>query len=197
MNWLRLLPNIRYGTEGYPEKVARRLRAVNIAAWLAALVPGYFAAVRFLNPERWEWGIVNALFAIGIAAIPLLHRFGPLVAPLVLCAIAYAHLFRIDYDAGTGFGGHVGYLTAAALGMVLLGIERIWLATSLAATAAGRIVLLHIIVPNDTGLVSAAGIFANFAINVAMSTFMLIAHKNEEIAEHAAAKKVEPMTTSS
>jgi hypothetical protein len=36
MVWRRFLPNIRYGMEGYPEKVARRLRATNFAAWLAA-----------------------------------------------------------------------------------------------------------------------------------------------------------------
>jgi hypothetical protein len=36
MNWRRLIPNIRYGTERYPEKVARRLRAMNIAVWTAA-----------------------------------------------------------------------------------------------------------------------------------------------------------------
>src|SRR5689334_3517495 len=118
---MRSFPNIRYGTDRYPEKVARRLRAVNIAAWLAAFVPGCFAIVRFLDPERWHRGITDALIAAAIAAIPLLHRFGSLLAPLVLVAIVYAHLFRLDYEAGTGFGAHTGYLTAAALGMVLVG----------------------------------------------------------------------------
>ena len=33
----RFLPNIRYGTERYPEKIARRLRALNVAAWLCAI----------------------------------------------------------------------------------------------------------------------------------------------------------------
>jgi adenylate cyclase len=37
---LRLLPNIRYGTERYPEKVARRLRALNITTWIASAVSG-------------------------------------------------------------------------------------------------------------------------------------------------------------
>jgi adenylate cyclase len=33
---LHLFPGIAYGTKEYPEKIARRLRAVNIAAWSMA-----------------------------------------------------------------------------------------------------------------------------------------------------------------
>ena len=73
---MRLLPNIRYGTESYPEKVARRLRAVNITAWFAAAVILFFALARLTDPVRWPFGVVTALFAVAIAAVPLLHRFG-------------------------------------------------------------------------------------------------------------------------
>jgi hypothetical protein len=34
---LRVLPSIRYGCEQYPPKVARRLRALNITTWSAAV----------------------------------------------------------------------------------------------------------------------------------------------------------------
>jgi adenylate cyclase len=46
---MRLMPNIRFGTEGYPEKVARRLRATNIAAWIGAATLGLFAVLRFVQ----------------------------------------------------------------------------------------------------------------------------------------------------
>jgi len=49
---LRLLPNIRYGTERYPEKVARRLRALNITTWIAAVVASGFAIVQSLDPTH-------------------------------------------------------------------------------------------------------------------------------------------------
>jgi len=172
---MRFFPNIRYGTEQYPEKIARRLRAVNISCWLAAIVPACFAIVRFLDPERWEWGIGNALFAIAIATIPLLHRFGPTVAPLVLCAVVYAHLFRLTSLLGTGYGGYVGFLTAAALGMLLIGTERIWLAAALAGAAAGLVILLHAIVPYDTGRLPAATMLGQVSINIVGSTVILFA----------------------
>jgi hypothetical protein len=33
---MRFLPDIRYGTENYPEKVARQLRARNLTTWCGA-----------------------------------------------------------------------------------------------------------------------------------------------------------------
>src|SRR5215471_18157321 len=46
---MRFVPNIRYGTERYPEKVARRLRATNIAAWIGAGTVAFFAVWRFFQ----------------------------------------------------------------------------------------------------------------------------------------------------
>jgi adenylate cyclase len=77
---LRLIPNIRYGTEPYPEKVARRLRATNIAAWIAAAWVAFFAVRRFMEGKpHWKYAV---LAAVAYAATPLLHRFGRLAAPL-------------------------------------------------------------------------------------------------------------------
>src|SRR4051794_40438215 len=68
-------PNIRYGTVGYPEKVARRLRGFNIAVWIAALIPAGMAIVRFID-EKWKVGAADVLVATTYASMPLLHRFG-------------------------------------------------------------------------------------------------------------------------
>jgi hypothetical protein len=91
---LHLLPNIRFGTEGYPEKVARRLRGVNIAAWLSAIMPSVFVIVRALD-GRWLLALDNALTAAAFASVPLLHRFGQAVAPTVLAIFFYIHIFRV------------------------------------------------------------------------------------------------------
>ena len=42
---MRLLSDIRFGTERYPEKVARRLRTVKFGSRIAAAVHAFFAAV--------------------------------------------------------------------------------------------------------------------------------------------------------
>jgi len=175
---LRLLPNIRYGTEGYPEKVARRLRAVNVTVWLAAAVPAIFAVIRFFDPApgMWQRAIVNAAFAVVVASIPLLHRFGPLAAPLAFVVLAYAFLFRTSYQVGTGGGAYLHYLTATVLGILFLGTERTLLTAALSVVAAGLIITLHVIAPHNTGLLSPAALFfGNFVINVVASAAILYA----------------------
>jgi hypothetical protein len=48
---MRFLPNLRYGTGGYPEKVARRLRVVNITTWSCAAGFAWFALLRLLHRQ--------------------------------------------------------------------------------------------------------------------------------------------------
>jgi hypothetical protein len=57
---LRLLPNIRYGTERFPETIARRRRALNFTAWIAALLGAGFAVTQLLDPAPglWKPGVV-------------------------------------------------------------------------------------------------------------------------------------------
>ncbi len=172
---LRLVPGIGFGTEGYPEKVARRLRAVNVTTWLCAIAPFYFAITRALE-GRWLAALDNAVMAVAFASIPLLHRFGPSVAPIVFPLLIYVHIFRVVEFNGTGDGGWLGYLTGTALAFLLLGIENAVFAAALAATAAGLIVLVHIVFPHNTGLVSDDGLFyGHFIVNVVINIVALFA----------------------
>ena len=45
---------IRFGTERYPEKVARRLRTVNIGTWIGTLVHAFFALISFFYVMPWR-----------------------------------------------------------------------------------------------------------------------------------------------
>ena len=123
---MRGLPSTRFGTERYPEKVARRLRAVNIAAWLSAAVTAFFAVVRLLDPVpgRWKIAAVNAIAALVFALIPLLHRFGPLCAPLAFVVVAYLFILWVISVFGTDGGAYLYYLMATALGILFLGTEQ-------------------------------------------------------------------------
>jgi adenylate cyclase len=173
---LRLLPNIRYGTEHYPEKVARRLRATNIAAWVGALAPAVFAVLRLLDPApgMFRRGLINAGLAIITASLPLLHRFSPLAAPLALVALSFAFLFRTSYQIGTGGGAFMYYLTATALAVLLIGTEHVVLTAAIGALAAVLVVVLHLITPHNTGLVSAEFQFwGNFVTNTVVNIVLL------------------------
>jgi adenylate cyclase len=174
---VRFLPNIRYGTERYPEKIARRLRVLNVAAWLSALVPAIFATIRFLDPrpEIWTRGLVNASLAVAVACLPLLHRFGPLAAPLAYVAITFTFLFRAIYQAGTENGAYLYYLSGVAISILIIGIERIVVAGAISALAAVLVVTLHLIAPDNTGLYSQKALFSNFVTNVITNTAILFA----------------------
>ena len=60
---MRPIPNIRFGTERYPEEVARRLRAVNIATWIASATHAGYALVSFLDFAHWQLYAENAVAA--------------------------------------------------------------------------------------------------------------------------------------
>jgi adenylate cyclase len=175
---VRYLPNIRYGTERYPEKVARRLRAVNITLWCVAFVVAGFGLVRLLNPiPGWWWvGHVTLAASLAFASLPLLHRFGPLAAPLAFLALSYAFIFWVSWLVGTGGGAYLYYLTAAGLAVLFVGIERTVLAAGLTAAAAALIVAVHIAVPHSTGLIANSELlYRDFVINAVSSTAIVFA----------------------
>jgi adenylate cyclase len=159
---MSLFPNIRYGTEGYPEKVARRLRAANIAAWIGFCGSAVFGVWRFLDGTA-HWKYVS-LVALGYALVPLLHRFGALAAPLALVAIFYTWGFWISSHGGTESGTNFLYLAAAPFGILLIGAEHVFLSIVIGAVAAGLIIILHLVVPRDATGVHASSVA--FIVNV-------------------------------
>ena len=169
---MRFIPNIRYGTERYPEKIARRLRALNITVWCAALVVGGFALVRFLDPLPGRWWIGHVALAVSLilASLPLLHRFGALVAPLAFLGSAYAYTFWTTWRVGTGGGTSLYYLTAAALGVLFVGTERTVMAVGLAAVAAALIIAVHAAVPHNTGALADSELYRYFVVHAVANT---------------------------
>jgi adenylate cyclase len=145
---LRFLPDIRYGTENYPEKVARRLRVLNLTTWTAAAIAVYSVAtaivLEFLDPQPglWKTGAVNVLAALIYASIPLLHRFGTLWSALTLALTVQVYFFSLTWLFGTGGGVQMSYLVAAALVFVLFGTERILLSAVLGALTVLQVVVL-------------------------------------------------------
>jgi adenylate cyclase len=174
---MRLLPDIRYGTQCYPENVARRLRSLNLTTWIAAAVGVIYSVAQFLDstPGLWKVAVVNAIGALILTAVPLLHRFGALAAPIGLIVTAYAYFFVVCSMIGTASGMEMYYPIAAALGVLLLGIERIVLASAIGVVAALLIITLEAVVPRTTGLQSASTMFGNFIGTAFASTGVLLA----------------------
>jgi adenylate cyclase len=157
---LRWLPNVRYGTDRYPEKIARRLRATNITAWLMTLAMLSFAVRHPADPDP-----VSLSTATAIAATPLLHRFSPLLAPIALIGLAFSHVVRITLAVGTGDGIFMALLTAAPLSIFLFGVEHVRVAILGVVTATMLAIWLRFTVPFNTGEVPEEINRLNFSIN--------------------------------
>ena len=192
-----LFLRISYGTEAYPEKVARRLRAVNIAAWSIAATTLFFAGLRFLDPrsEMLSRALANLGATLVLASVPLLHRFGPLVAPLTLIGFVYLFLIYVVMQVGMDGGAWLAYLSAAALAMLLVGTERLWLCIALCAIAAFIVICLQTFVPDNTGLLSDKSLFfGNFIFNVLANMtliFVIVYYAVGQIARAEAAAERE------
>jgi adenylate cyclase len=170
------LLNIHFATERYPEKVARRLRAVNITALLGAAIATIYAILRWTlaPPDRWAIAAGHAVAAIGFLAVPLLQRFGALVGPIALILVGYAYIFWISTVLGTDGGTYFFYLAAAALSILFFGLEHVRIALVVAVGAVALIIVLHVILPRDVGLSLPAGLFyVNFVPNLIASSIIL------------------------
>ena len=90
-----LYPNVRLGTRSYPEKVARRLAALNLAAWIAAAIAAIYSIAQLFdpNPGLWKPVTINAVAALALSLVPLLHRFGPLAGPIGFTIIVHTVIF--------------------------------------------------------------------------------------------------------
>lgn len=166
-------PNIRYGTEGYPEKIARRLRGFNIAVWLAALIPAGMAVVRFID-GKWKVGAADVLVATTYASMPLLHRFGPIVAPLAFVGVSYAVIFWVTSLVGTNGAERIGYFTATALGILIIGTEHYAVTVMLGIVSVALIIIVEIFLPRDTGFVSPTMVFlTNFSASIILNSALL------------------------
>jgi adenylate cyclase len=170
---MRFIPNIRFGTEGYPEKVARRLRAFNIGVWLTALIPGGMAFVRFFD-GKWTVAAADALVTLIYVSTPLLHRFSPLAAPLVFVGVSYAVIFWVASLVGTNGGERLGYFVVTALSILIIGTEHYFITFALGVFSVGLIIIQEILLPRDTGFVSPTFLFlTNFAATVVLNSAVL------------------------
>jgi signal transduction histidine kinase/CheY-like chemotaxis protein len=174
---VRFLPSPSYGTAGYPERIARRLRAMNIAAWIASALGVGFAVVQFLDsaPDVWKSALSNAIFAPIFAAVPLLHRFGPTAAAAIILPVAYLYLSIGLWLSGTDTGIQFYFLASTGVTFLFFGIERKFLSALYAGLALALIIFAEILVPHDTGLVTPAVKFGTFLAVVTGAVLLLMA----------------------
>ncbi len=173
---MRLSSVIRFGTERYPENVARRLRVMNLSAWTVAIFAGGFAVSQFLSsgPGLWPAAIANTLGALACAAVPLLHRFGPYAAPAVFATSAYALIVADIWILGTDTLMQIQFLAVAAASVLFFGTERAVFTVICGIVAVVLIIVVQVSVPPDTGTRPPGMLFANLVASTAGTAAILL-----------------------
>jgi adenylate cyclase len=182
-------------TQHYADSVARRLRVLTIATWIAALVSGGFGIFQLtLGGQLWRLGLINLASAAIFILIPKLYRFGELVAPLAFFIFAYLSVTFICFNVGTGSGLQFYLLVSASLVVLVFGIERLVLASVLTMLGVAATIALEMFVPNDRGLgppwTLTVG-FVSSAIAASVMIFATVWYALREIARAEAAMETE------
>src|SRR5215510_15541756 len=107
MRWRRTFTRLAgYGTAPYPPPVQRRLRIMNVAAYLIALFTLIYTVEQIIiDYQTWKPVIlINvALIAIALGA-PFLHRFNAIAGALTLGISENVGLFILTWILGLDLG---------------------------------------------------------------------------------------------
>ncbi|WP_422746499.1 adenylate/guanylate cyclase domain-containing protein [Mycobacterium sp. WMMD1722] len=163
-------------TRHYAEAVVRRLRVLTIATWIAAVVSAAFGIFQLvLGGSAWWIGLLNLAFGVLFIAVPLVYRFGELIAPLTFFVLAYISVTFICFQVGTDSGLQFYYLVSASLVVLVLGIERIVLSATIVALGVVASIVIELIVPDDRQVGPPWMLTVGFILSAVSSTLMVFA----------------------
>jgi adenylate cyclase len=154
----------------------QRQRLLSVAAVIAGAVTAGFGIMQLIFSQSFGYlGFVNLGTAAFFAVVPLLYRFGELIAPLAFITVAYAATTFLCWHLGTGTGVQFYFLIAAVAAVMVLGIERIGLAIAAAAIGISLVIALEFTVPSNTGAEPAWFITVGFIINAISAGVLAVA----------------------
>src|ERR1700739_400119 len=173
---MRLRPQTPARNRHYADRIARNRKVINITAAIAAFVSASFSVMQLVTEHGiWRVVLINFVAAAIFAAIPLMHRFGELVAPLVLVLTTYVVLSIVTWNVGTAAGLQFYFLVAATIVVLVLGIDHFLLACSLVAIGAAIVITLEFTVPADTGLQPTWALPLGFVVSIISSCGLAVA----------------------
>ena len=160
----------------WADSVTRPQRVLNIAAWIAAFVTGALGVLQTITGQGVLYiGLINLATAAIFLAIPLLHRFGDIIAALVFVIIAFSSLTFVGSQIGTDSGVQFYYLVSASLAVLVLGMNHLALAGTVVAVGAALVVGMQFMVPQDTGIQPRWALEAGLVFATAGACFMIFA----------------------
>lgn len=155
---------------------SRQLRVLTVTTRIGGVVSLFFGLQQFLFVQDPLWlGFVNLGSALVFLLIPKLYRFGDLVAPVVFLLTAYTVITVVSIYIGSGIGLQFYYVVAAAIVVLVLGINHMVIASLIALLGAVTVVALELWIPHNTGVQPEWAFTLGFIINTASVWVMIIA----------------------
>jgi len=117
------------GTGGYPPDVKRRLKILNLVAYLIAATTLIYAVQQSLQDARTyaPMIVLNLALVVMMLLVPFAHRISDIAGGLLIVGAEYAALLGFgDFFSREG-GSQLQYIIAAAAAFVIFGLNRIWL----------------------------------------------------------------------
>jgi adenylate cyclase len=160
----------------FSKSVVRQERVLTMGARIGAVVSGFFGVLSVFIGQGGLWiGLLSVLATAVYLAVPRLYRFGELVAPVTFVVVAYLLITVVSLRVGTGSGLNLYFLVAAAIIVLVLGMEHIVLASTLAALGAGLAIAMELLVPKYTGVQPEWAYTFGFAVSVLSAWVMVVA----------------------
>lgn len=143
---------------------------------IAAVITLVFGIQQFFVSRDGLWlAYSNLATTVVFLLIPKLNRFGRLVPPVVFIVVAYTSITLSSIYIGTGIGLNFYYVGAAAIVILILGVDHIALALGFAILGAVTVVILELQVPRNTGTQPDWAFRTGFVLNTVAAWVLVIA----------------------
>ncbi|OBI76442.1 adenylate/guanylate cyclase domain-containing protein [Mycobacterium asiaticum] len=160
----------------HTERATRQERVLTLTTRIGAGVGAFFTVASIsIGHGGMVLGAMGVVSTVIYLAIPLLYRFGELVAPVTFTLAAYALVTGISIHVGTGSGLQFYYLVGASIVVLVLGIDHLALASVLAAVGAVLTIALQVLVPEKTGVQPDWAYTFGFVLSIVSAWFMVVA----------------------
>jgi len=164
------------GTAGYSTRERRGLVIANLTGYLATVSSLAYALIYALQDFTELSPIVygNLLSALCTVITPFFHRFGRIAAALWLALVIYTTIFYFISMLGHDAGVQLNYIGAAAVALVILGVERLKLAIVIAAVAMALHIAAWFMFPEEAAGVAVDPDFLNQVYLTSATNIMAI-----------------------
>ncbi len=166
------------GTDGYPPEVTRRLKILNLVAYLiAASTLAYAIQHIFTDAEKFRPVILLNLFLVVVALlVPLGHRVHEIAGGLMIAIAEFIALFLFMRYLGRLSGIHLQYFVGAAAPFLILGLSRLPLIIALVSAGFALHITSWFMYPPEAALIAVdADMLDALYVTAASTTFVLIA----------------------